>query len=102
MGIDVVLEDERGKALDRAGDAANLLHRLLPHPKDSSFQMLRFIDLYGDTVFNHLQMDAFIQEWDRIAQNAQTEEERSFLSRVRDLATKVQQQVHTYLKFYGD
>jgi len=102
MGITVVLEDERGTALSSVEDQANLLHRLLPNPKDASFHTLRFIDWYGDTVINRLQLETFIQEWDRIAQHAQTEEERSLLCRIRDLATKGQQEQHTYLKFYGD
>jgi len=102
MGITVVLEDERGTALSTVEDQANLLHRLLPNPKDVSFHTLRFIDWYGDTVINRLQLETFIQEWDRIAQDAQTEEEQSLLCRIRDLATKGQQQQHTYLKFYGD
>ena len=88
MGITVVLEDERGTALSTVEDQANLLHRLLPNPKDVSFHTLRFIDWYGDTVINRLQLETFIQEWDRIAQDAQTEEEQSLLCRIRDLATK--------------
>lgn len=96
------LEDERGTALSNVEDQANLLHRLLPDPNDISFHMLRFIDWYGDTVFNRLQLESFLQEWDRIAPHAQTEEARSLLGRVRDLATKGPQLQHTYLKFYGD
>ena len=101
MGITVVLEDDRGNIIDRVEDPPNLLHRLLPNPQDVSFHMLRFIDPYGDTVFNRLQMETFIEEWDKITR-AGTEEERSFFSRVRDLATEAQKRIHTYLKFYGD
>jgi hypothetical protein len=53
-------------------------------------------------VINRPQLEPFLQEWDRIAQGARTEEEKALLSRIRDLAAQGQQQQHTYLKFYGD
>jgi hypothetical protein len=102
MGLTVVLEDENGTALGSAEDPANVLHRLLPNPEDTSFPVLKFIDWYGDTVINRLQLEAFLQEWDRIAQKILTADEKLLLSRIRDLATRAQQQQHTYLKFYGD
>jgi hypothetical protein len=102
MGLTVVRETEDGTSLGCVEDPSNLLHRLLPNPKDTSFQVLRFIDWYGDTVINRPQIEPFLEEWDRIAQSAKTEEERSLLSRIHDLAAQAQQEVHTYLKFYGD
>jgi hypothetical protein len=99
MGITVVLENERGVALGSVEDPRNLLHRLLPTPEDVSFHVLRFVDRYGDTVINRLQLETFLREWDRLTQEARTEEERTVLSQVRDLATKAQRQIHTYVKF---
>ena len=97
MGITVVWETEDGTSLGSAGDPCNLLHTLLPDPKDISFQILRFIDRYGDTVINRLQLEPFVQEWERLARSAKTQEEKAFVSRVRALATQCQQ-LHTYLK----
>jgi hypothetical protein len=102
MGITVVRETEDGNSLGSVEDPSNLLHRLLPTLKDTSFQVLRFIDWYGDTVINRPQLELFLEEWDRITQGAKTEEERMLLSRIGDLAAQAQRELHTYLKFYGD
>jgi hypothetical protein len=102
MGLTVVWETEDGTSLGSVEDPFNLLHKLLPNPEDTSFHVLRFIDWYGNTVINRPQLEPFLQEWDRIAHGAQTEDERSLLARIRDLAAQGQQEVHTYLKFYGD
>lgn len=102
MGITVVLEDERGVALGTVEDPTNLLHRLLPNKDDGSFVVLRFIDRYGDTVINHLQLPVFFKEWDRIGQHAHTEPEKSLVLQVRELAARAQHEQHRYLKFYGD
>lgn len=102
MGLTVVWETEDGTSLGSVEDPSNLLHRLLPDPKDASFQVLRFIDWYGDTVINRRQLDPFLEEWDRIAQGAKTDREGTLLSQIRALGTQCQQQQHTYLKFYGD
>ncbi|HEY6304471.1 MAG TPA: hypothetical protein VIX91_20660 [Candidatus Acidoferrum sp.] len=102
MGLTAVWETEDGTSLGRVEDPTNLLHRLLPDPKDASFQVLRFIDWYGDTVINRLQLEPFLHEWDRIAQGAKTDEERTLISGIRSLAVQGQKEQHTYLKFYGD
>ena len=102
MGLTVVWETEDGASLGSVEDLSNLLHRLLPNPKDMSFQVLRFIDWYGDTVINRPQLEPFLEEWDRIAQGVKTEEERLLLSQIRNLAVQAQKEVHTYLKLYGD
>ncbi len=102
MGLRMDLEDERGHAVERVLDPTNILHRLLPSHDDGSFQCLRFIDWYGDTVFNRLQMDVFLAELSHIAQKAQTKEQRELLSQIEDLARRCQRGPHLYLKFYGD
>jgi len=103
MGLTIRLETERCEKIegvDDVGDPHNILHRLLPSVDDSSFQCLRFIDWYGDTTFNALQISTFITELERIAQNAKTYDEKILLTRIKDLAEKVS--THTYLKFIGD
>lgn len=57
MGLGICVEDEIGNMIgDEVGDPRNILHRLLPDHDDSSFICLRFIDWYGDTLFNTLQL----------------------------------------------
>ena len=102
MPISVVLTNEDGEELERLDDDTNLLHRLLPSGDDPSYHHLRFIDWYGDTVFNQLQMEPFLDEWGRLEAAATLPEEKEFLSRVSNLAQQCQREQNLYLRFYGD
>jgi hypothetical protein len=103
MGITVVLEDETGTSLATVEDPANVLHRLLPESKQSAHvQMLGFVDWYGDTVFNHLQADQFLREWDALAAGVNGSEERRVFDGIRTLVERLRGEHHVYLKFYGD
>jgi hypothetical protein len=102
MGISVVLETESGQEVERIDDTTNLLHVLLPTEHDKSFDYLGRIDWYGDTVFNRLQIEAFLAEWERVQARAQTSEAVTLHARIKDLAKRGAQESHLYLKFYGD
>ncbi len=103
MGLSVRLEDENGAPVaEEVYDPRNLLHRLLPSHDDASYQCLRFVDWYGDTVFNRLQMPVFLADLSTIRRFARGIEERELLARIGDLAEQCQRGVHLYLKFYGD
>jgi len=95
------LEDERGEMLDEANDQYDLLHRLLARPDEAS-KAVRFIDWYGDTTFNKLQMEPFIKEWKAFLDGAKSDDERGFLDAVLRMAKECREGVHLYLKFYGD
>ena len=83
-------------------DPTNILHRLLPSHDDESFQCLRFIDWYGDTVFNRLQIPSFLAEWKGLSLK-QAPIKNSTLSRgVARLAYDCQAETHLYLKVIGD
>lgn len=58
--ISIVLEDESGRIEARFPDSA-LLDDLLTYASDGS-RCLAFVDPYGDTVFNQLQVPVFAQE----------------------------------------
>jgi hypothetical protein len=103
MGITVVLVDERGRKLASIEDPTNVLHRLLPGDHQAlTTQMLRYIDWYGDTMFNHLQAERFLEEWDTLASTASTGEDQRVFTGIRDLAERLRSEHHVYLKFYGD
>jgi len=102
MGLTVRLENERGEPLEQVEDPANVLHRLLPDPKDASYLHLTTIDWYGDTVFNHFQAPRLLEEWRRMAASASTHAESALLKAVERLAEQVASGTHLYLKFYGD
>lgn len=100
--INITLEDENGVQLEAVEGRVYLIGRVLPLIEDETFQCLRFIDPYGDTVFNRPQMGQFIRELDSIMGRAETPEEKAILLRVRELAEKCESEPHLYLKFYGD
>lgn len=102
MGICVVLETESGEQLERLEDHKNLLHRILPSPEDSSYQLLRYIDWYGDTCFNRLQIAPLLQEIEQLASSPLSVEENQLISGIKRLAHHCQTGPHLYLKFYGD
>ena len=76
--------------------------RLDPNYADTTFPTLRFVDPVGDTVFNHLQIPAVLEEWSRLRSRAITEEETAFLTEVERLAQRCLPEVGQYLKFIGD
>jgi hypothetical protein len=102
MGIDISLETETGEILEQVFDPKNILEQVLPSYDDMSFYCLRFIDPYGDTVFNQLQMVLLLAELRRIREKVQNQEESAFLDQIETLANRCKAGPHLYLKFYGD
>ena len=102
MGLTIVLENETGKSLERVEDPTNILHRVLPAPEDTRYRCLGTIDWYGDTVFNHLQVAQFLEEWRRIAANVSGAAESDLMKVIEKMAERVANEHHVYLKFYGD
>ncbi len=103
MGLTVVLEDENGAPVrGSVHDPANALSRLLPDPADTSFPLLRFVDPYGDTIFNRRQMAELRAEWARLYERAGSEQEEAILREVDALAAAGASEPHLYLRFVGD
>lgn len=102
MGLSVILEDEQGVRMAGVEDPENLLHRLLPSADDLRSRCLRYVDWYGDTVFNRRQVIDILNELKLLMSDASTHEERVLLQQLFDLALRCKDGVHLYLKFYGD
>lgn len=103
MGLTIVVQDEHGRAISSAvEDVRNLLSRLLPTEDDESFRLLRYIDRYGDTVFNQQQLNDLLAEWVRLKERARTKDERELLAAAESLIRQGQNDVHQYIKFIGD
>ena len=77
MGIDVRLEDENGNEISVVFDTTLLVEKLLPPFEDEGSYCLRFIDPYGDTVFNSLQMPIFIKELEQAIKAASENDVKS-------------------------
>jgi hypothetical protein len=64
--------------------------------------MLCFIDIYGNTIFNGLQMREFMAEWDRLMKDLSDSRHRLAAKEVRKLAERCSAEPHTFLRFIGD
>ncbi len=105
MPISVVLQTIEGKILDRVvSKKSGTLNRILPieDRTDSALPMLSLIDPYGNTIFNGLQMKAFLAEWDLLARGVSDNDEKQTMTEVRRLAERCWREPHTYLRFIGD
>ena len=102
MGLSAALQAADGKLTDQVHDPGNALHRLLPSHDDVSSPCLRYIDWYGDTVFNRLQMKDFLREWAGLRKRATTSEERALIDGITGLAERCRDEPHLYLRFIGD
>jgi hypothetical protein len=73
MGLEIQRQDEFGVRFGGVIDPQNLLPGLLPSDEESTaYPMLSGIDLYGDTIFNRLQIPRFLSELADVASTAQT------------------------------
>ena len=102
MGIDLQWEDERGNMLERILDDQGLTAQILAAANVAGSVCLRFVDPYGDTVFNQQQISVFLEELRAVPAEKLSPAARSHRDKVAALAMKAQGKVHTYLKFYGD
>jgi hypothetical protein len=102
MGIDLKWETENGRLIDEIPDPQMCISHLVLKTDVTGTTCLRFIDPYGDTTFNQLQIPILIDELQSILRTVQDNQIRDHLRRVIELAEKSRGEIHTYLKFYGD
>ena len=91
----VRLQDERGKPVvphDAGIDFTTI-------PAEGNLKLLRYVDRYGDTFFNRMQMDDFLTDWDNLRPTSTQVEE---WKHVRELAMRCKNEPHLYLRFIGD
>jgi hypothetical protein len=89
------LSDPSGGTFDAAGDFDRLL--------GGTDGLLRYVDPYGDTVFNGIQAADLVGEIERLATSDNvTDLERRGLDRLRVMAERCRDAVHLYIWFIGD
>jgi hypothetical protein len=101
MGVNVYLETEFGKKIAELLDPQGIVARLMPID-DAHFPLLRYVDLYGDTVFNRIQMEQILIELEQLKNPSRSSEEINCIHKIEDMARQCQSEPHFYLKFYGD
>jgi hypothetical protein len=97
MSLVVKLEDDLGEHSEWV-----MLHGVLPGREELNFSVLRGIDPFGKTVFNHLQMQAFLEEWELVRERAKDESQIEAWQKVKDMARQCQQDRDLYLRFVGN
>jgi hypothetical protein len=103
MGIEVVLQDERHNDIsEMVHDPDEVLAASLPDMADGSYSCLRFIDPYGDTIFNPMQAAVMIDEWDRLKRSFSERSAVPLWADIRKLIVRCSEEPHTYLRFVGD
>ena len=101
MGIALHWEDENGIRRGELLDISEAVEKFLPAYDATEFQCLRFVDPYGDTVFNHLQIPQLVSELETLLRQKCEPDVEHHLRAVLDFVRQ-DHGVHTYLRFYGD
>jgi hypothetical protein len=102
VGINVRTETEDGEKLSELEDPRGLTKALLPASSDSTSSCLRFVDRFGDAVFNQLQIPVLISELRRQAERIKDPGTRDHAEALLRLVESAEGEVHTYVRFIGD
>lgn len=103
MGMNAQLVSERGEVIEDVADEQNRLHPLIESVTDyDSTHCLQYMDPYGDTIFNSLQLPRFLDEWKMVMELAVAQEDKDLASSVQRLALLAEEEIHMYLRFVGD
>jgi hypothetical protein len=97
MSLVVKLEDDLGERSEWV-----ILNGVVPSAPDSNFVLLSGIDPFGKTVFNHLQMESFLKEWEGVKDRARDEAQKEAWKKVKEMATACGQDRDLYLRFVGN
>lgn len=85
-------------------DIHNIIAKSLPAEEDDSYYCIRFIDPYGDTVFNHIQAKTLLIEWDSIHDFFVSKGAEQLWTDIRNLISfcASDKGIHCYIVFIGD
>ena len=101
MGVNCFLEDEDGNTLDQFLDPKRILPKLIRLSQEG-YWFIKYIDPYGDTVFNQLQLPPLINELKLLELTITVKEHLEFLRQLINFINNSQNKIHCYIKFYGD
>ncbi len=104
MGIDVAITNEDQEVRQILHDSQMLIPSLVMnewgHLKES--KCLRFVDPYGDAIFNQEQIPILLSELEHSAASQSDPETKAHLEKVCRLVSAAMDETHTYVKFIGD
>ena len=89
-------------SVDLNGTRRVMLHGVVPATGHADFMLLNGIDPFGKTVFNHLQMEPFLKEWDRAKDRVRDDSQKDAWQKVREMAETCRADRDLYLCFVGN
>jgi hypothetical protein len=102
MGIDVRVETESGEVQDEVLDDRNLTEKLLPDREDGSSPCLRFVDPFGDTLFNQIQIPLVVKELETRLRATTKPEVKAHCEAILKVVSETVGEEHTYVRFSGE
>lgn len=101
MGINVYRVTEDDDVLEAILDPRSLLAPLLASEQVDGI-CLRFVDPYGNTTFNQIQLADIVKEIQAAVDRSLDEEVKAHARKILRLAEKAIGKPHIYVKFIGD
>jgi hypothetical protein len=102
VGIDVRTETESGEKIAEWQDPRNRTQALLPSFSDSAFYCLRFVDRFGDAVFNQGQIPFLASEIRRQLEKIKDRSTKNHGEGILRLVESVEGKPHVFVRFIGD
>ena|ERR1700722_18739179 len=97
--VRVIIEYEGG---GRVKEGVTVPYSIFPQVTDARFSCLRFVDPYGDTVFNRPQMPFVLADLGLLKSELQKDQITDCLEPIEAMAKECEKGVHLYLRFVGD
>jgi len=98
MGWTVIMEDEDGNAIKTLPFEFTLSDEDIAGRE--TFRLLKYVDPYGDTTFNAYMFEDLIKDLQELITLLPADKEQ--IEAVIEYARECDDEIHTYLKFYGD
>lgn len=103
MGIEVAWVDETHEKIHAIEDPQGCLTLLFTSDLSTlAPTCLRFVDPWGDTIFNQSQIPVLLAELRAVASASTQPELRAHIEQLVGLVQQSTEQMHTYIKFIGD
>jgi hypothetical protein len=102
MGVDLIWMDERGGLIEVYDDSDFLFAEAIEKQDLAKTTCLQFVDLYGNTIFNQLQIPTLIKELEWFLSLFQDKPTQEIITKYLQLAKRCAGKTHTYLEFKGD
>lgn len=97
MAWTIILEDEKRQAV-KSLQKEFVSREMFNSDFLIQTTLLKYVDPYGDTVFNNLQIDDLVTDLELL----KGFEDNELIDKIVSLAQECKSEIHTYLTFYGD